>query len=337
MMRRAGEIRIGLSGWSYKPWRGHFYPPKHPYKRELAYAASVFNSIEVNGTFYSLQRPETFRSWSGQVPDGFVFALKGPRFITHIKRLKDARGALANFFASGPLALGAGLGPFLWQLPPNFRFDADLLAAFFDLLPRSTAAAARLARGHDARFRDRVWVETDADRPLRHALEIRHDSFRDAAFIALLRRHGIALVCADTVDWPLLMDLTADFVYCRLHGSGELYRSRYSEAALRRWAERARAWSEGRPMADGDFAGRTQGRARKRDVFLFFDNTDKLHAPDNAQSMMRHTGLVWRPPPVERETRPGRSGEHADPVGRGRTASTKGPAGHTRHRGPHHR
>lgn len=314
-MKRSGDIRIGISGWTYKPWRGHFYPAKHPYKRELAYAASIFNSIEVNGTFYSLQRPETFRSWFDQTPEGFLFALKGPRFITHIKRLKEAKGPLDNFIASGVLALGPKLGPLLWQLPPNFRFKPDILEPFFDLLPRDTSAAARLARHHDDRFSDRVWLETDANRPIRHALEIRHESFREPAFIALLRRHDIALVCADTVAWPRLMDLTSDFVYCRLHGSGELYRSRYSDAALSRWADRIKAWSAGTPMHDGDFAGRTEGEAKKRDVFLYFDNTDKLHAPDNARSMMRRTGVDWDRHEKEREADLKRSSLHADPVG----------------------
>jgi uncharacterized protein YecE (DUF72 family) len=282
-----GTIRIGISGWTYPPWRGAFYPAKHPQKRELAYASSIFRSIEINGTFYGLQRPASFARWDEETPAGFVFAVKAPRFITHIRRLVEPAVPLANFLASGLLRLGPKLGPILWQFPPSFRFDAALLEQFLALLPHDTEAAAQCARRHDGHLKAGVWLETDAARPLRHAVEIRHESFRSPAFIDLLRRYRVALVCADTVEWPRLMDLTADFVYCRLHGSEELYRSGYDDAALDRWAARARAWSEGRPMQDGDFAGEGPGEARPRDVYLYFDNTDKLRAPDDARSLMR--------------------------------------------------
>ncbi|WP_244607038.1 DUF72 domain-containing protein [Bosea sp. CS1GBMeth4] len=298
--RRAGGpqamIRIGLSGWTYAPWRRHFYPEGLPQKNELAFATRQFPALEVNGTFYGLQKPEAFARWAQVAPEGFVFAVKGSRYITHMRRLRDIETPLANFLASGVLRLGHTLGPLLWQFPPSFRFDPGLMTDFLALLPKDTQAAAALARRHDERLEGRAWTRTDANRPLRHAIEIRHDSFRDPAFIALLRRHEVALVCADTVDWPRLMDLTADFVYCRLHGSAELYRSRYEEAELRRWAARIQAWTRGEPMRDGEFADEAgAAAARPRDVFLFFDNTDKRHAPEDAARLMRMLKQVWSP------------------------------------------
>ena len=283
---RSGEVRIGVSGWTYAPWRGRFYPKGMPHNQELAHASSVFPSIEINGTFYSMQRPDTFARWAEATPDDFVFAVKGPRFLTHMKRLNEPVAPLANFIASGPLRLGPKLGPILWQLPPSFRFDRAKLDAFFSLLPRDTETAAACGRGHDHRLRARAWLRPDARRPLRHAIEIRHESFRDPAFIELLRKHDIALVCADTVEWPLLMDLTADFVYCRLHGSRELYRSGYSPAEIARWAGRIRAWRDGRSMRDGTFIG-PAAKPTPRDVFVYFDNTDKLKAPHDARALMR--------------------------------------------------
>ena len=244
-MPRTGRLHIGISGWNYKPWRGRFYPKKLPQKQELAYASSLFPTLEINGTFYSQQRPDSFARWAAATPEGFVFAVKAPRYLTHMLRLKNVGTPLANFFASGLLRLGPKLGPILWQLPPSFRFDAERLAAFFAMLPRDTEAAARLGRRHDRKLRGRAWLTVDRRRPLRHAIEVRHESFRTPEFIALLRRHDIALVCADAVEWPLLMDVTSDFVYCRLHGSEELYASGYDEPALRRWAARIRTWRGG--------------------------------------------------------------------------------------------
>jgi len=284
--KRPGDVRIGLSGWTYKSWRGRFYPKGLPHKRELAHVGSVFPTVEINGTFYSMQRPESFGRWAELTPEDFVFAVKGPRFLTHMKRLNEPLAPLANFVASGVLRLDGKLGPILWQLPPSFRFDRDKLDAFFRLLPRDTAAAARLGRRHDHRLKARAWLRAGPGRHrLRHAIEVRHDSFCDPAFIDLLRRHDIALVCADTVDWPLLMDLTSDFVYCRLHGSRELYRSGYSAIELGRWAKRIRAWRDGKPMHDGTFVG-TPAKAEPRDVYVYFDNTDKLMAPRDALALM---------------------------------------------------
>jgi uncharacterized protein YecE (DUF72 family) len=293
---RRATIRIGVSGWTYSPWRGHFYPEDLTQKNELAFAARRFPALEINGTFYGLQKPASFARWAEATPDGFVFAVKGSRFITHMRRLREIEAPLANFLASGPLRLGPKLGPLLWQFPPSFRFDAALMKDFLALLPKDTQAAATLAQQHDERVEGRAWTRTDAKRPMRHAIEVRHESFRDPAFVDLLRDHGIALVCADTVDWPRLMDLTSDFVYCRLHGSTELYRSRYQKPDLERWAARVEAWARGTHMRDGEFAGGAGAApAQPRDVFLFFDNTDKLHAPDDAATLMRMLKLDWRP------------------------------------------
>src|SRR5262245_13887401 len=212
--RRPADVRIGISGWRYAPWRGVFYPPGWPMARELQYASRQLRSVEINGSFYSLQRPYNYRSWHEETPDDFVFAVKGGRLITHMKRLGDVDVPLANFFASGVLRLAVKLGPILWQLPPLLRFDPDRLAAFFERLPRDTHAAAALARLHDHRLDGRAWTRAEADRPIRHALEVRHPSFIDPAFVRLLRRHRIALVVADTAGkWPFMEDVTADFVY----------------------------------------------------------------------------------------------------------------------------
>ncbi|HWI82641.1 DUF72 domain-containing protein [Ramlibacter sp.] len=296
----AGHIRIGVSGWRYAPWRGNFYPPRLAQSRELEYAARAFSSIELNGSFYSLQRPSSYRQWAQQTPPGFVFAVKGGRYITHMLKLRHADTALANFFASGLLALGDKLGPILWQFPPQMKFNADLFEAFFRRLPRTSAQAARLARGHDERLQGRVALEAPLEMPLRHCVEVRHDSFVDPAFIAMLRRHGIAWVVADTPrPWPLFEDLTADFVYLRLHGSTELYNSRYSGEELERWARFIRSWAAGRQPRDARLISRERPAASAgRDVYCYFDNTDKLHAPDNARELMQLLGLQACPAPA---------------------------------------
>jgi uncharacterized protein YecE (DUF72 family) len=282
---RHGDIRIGISGWRYKGWRGVFYPEGLRQKDELAFAAKAFPTIEINGTFYSLQRPEYFVAWRDQTPDGFSFAVKGPRFITHMLKLTRPETPLANFLGNGVLALGEKLGPILWQFPPNFRFNPEKLTEFFSRLPRDTQTAARMAKKHDHRIKGRAWLRTDADRPLRYAMEIRHESFRCPEFIELLRKHDVALVVADTVDWPLLFDVTADFVYCRLHGSEQLYASGYESDALDVWAKRLVAWSQGRELRDGDCAHPRKARVATRDVFVYFDNDAKVRAPFDARAL----------------------------------------------------
>jgi uncharacterized protein YecE (DUF72 family) len=278
------DVRIGISGWRYAPWRGVFYPRGLPQREELAFASRQLPTIEINGSFYSLQTPSSFQAWHDETPDGFVFAVKGPRFITHMKKLRDVRVPLANFLASGVLALRRKLGPVLWQLPPNLGYDEQRMEDFFALLPRSTAAALELAREHDERLAGRNWLQPTPLRRLRHAVEIRHETFVDPRFVAQLRRHRIALVVADTARrWPLLEDVTADFVYVRLHGDEELYASGYGDAALADWARRIAAWRDGGQVGDARVASaRPPRRAARRDVFCYFDNDVKVHAPYDA-------------------------------------------------------
>ena len=269
--------RIGISGWRYAGWRGHFYPPGLPQRLELAYVGERLTSVEVNGSFYSLQRPSSWRSWAEQVPDDFVFAVKGPRFVTHMKKLNDVETPLATFFASGVLSLGDRLGPLLWQLPPNLGFHPDRLAAFFDLLPRTTAAASSYAAAHhDAdKLKEPADTSTPVDRPLRHVLEVRHASFRTAEFCELLRAHDIGMVVADSAGtWPMFDEVTSGVAYVRLHGDTELYASGYSDAALDHWADKVRAWE-----ADG------------LDVFVYFDNDAKVHAPFDAIALQERLGI----------------------------------------------
>ncbi|MBV6776145.1 DUF72 domain-containing protein [Xanthomonas axonopodis pv. cassiae] len=286
-------IRIGISGWRYARWRGTFYPAGLAQRRELEYAAGCFPSVEINGSFYSLQRPDSFQRWHDETPEDFVFSVKGPRFITHMKRLRDCEQALANFFASGILRLGVKLGPVLWQLPPTLRFDAELLDAFLGSLPRDSEAALARARKRDtALMQGRSALAIDRNRPIRHALEVRHDSFCDPACMRLLRRHNVAVVVADTAGkFPYLEDVSADFVYVRLHGDAQLYASGYSDTALDRWAARIAAWASG---AEPDDAARVGARARKRamrDVYCYFDNDMKVHAPFDARGLMQRLQL----------------------------------------------
>lgn len=286
---------IGISGWNYPPWRGNFYPAGLPHGRELAFAARRFNALEVNGTFYSLQRPSTFAMWRAATPPGFVFALKGGRFITHMRKLHEPLAPLANFFASGPLLLGEKLGPILWQFPPQFAFAPERFRAFFDLLPRDTHEAARLARRHDHRVRGRVHLDPLVYRPIRHAVEFRHASFVAHPFVDLLRAHNIALVVADVAGrFPTTDDVTADWMYLRLHGSRQLYVSGYSPREIEAWARRIEAWHSGQEPADARrCAPPLRCRPQPRDVFVFFDNTDvKLRAPVDARRLAERLGVA---------------------------------------------
>jgi len=291
------NIRIGISGWRYAPWRGVFYPPGLPQARELEYASRAVPTIEINGSFYSLQRPERYARWHADTPRGFVFSVKAPRYITHVLRLREPGEALANFFASGLFELKEKLGPVLWQLPPSLRFDAGLLEDFLVRLPRDTEAALSLARRRGARMTGRSRLAIDTARPLRHALEIRHDSFVDPRFVDLLRRHGVALVVADTAGkWPLCEDVTADFMYLRLHGDRKIYVSGYTARALDRWARRLRAWARGREPRDARRIGGTAPSApAARDVYCYFDNDVKVRAPADARALAARLGLPLAP------------------------------------------
>jgi uncharacterized protein YecE (DUF72 family) len=280
----AGTVRIGISGWRYGPWRGTFYPKGLTQAKELWHASRKVDTVEINGSFYSLQSPASYRAWRDQTPADFVFAVKGGSFITHIRRLRDCAKPLANFFASGVLALQDKLGPVLWQLPPWLKFDAAVVEEFFALLPRTTTAAAALGRRHDARLKHRAYTRVDVERPIRHTMEVRHDSFIDPAFVRLLRKYGVALCVADNArDWPVLEDVTADFVYCRLHGHTQMYSSGYSATALDRWADRIRAWRAGTQL-DGHFAAPDAPPPKRasRDVYVYFDNDAKIRAPYDA-------------------------------------------------------
>ena len=270
-------VRIGISGWTYPRWRGTFYPRGLPQRQELRYAAERMNSVEINGSFYSLQRRSSFEAWAASVPEDFVFAVKGGRFITHMKKLSGIETPLANFLASGVLALDQKLGPILWQLPPNLGFNADRMDAFFAQLPRSVGSAAEIAGHHDQRVPDDRAL-TKAVHPryrLRHAIEPRHESFRTPEFYRLLRRYKMALVISDNPGkWPIFTEITTDLMYLRLHGHDQLYVSGYSDHELDEWAAKIRSWTE-----------------RGCDVYVYFDNDAKVHAPFDAMSLMERLGV----------------------------------------------
>ena len=263
---------MGVSGWRYAGWRGDFYPRGLPQRRELEYLASRMTSVEMNGSFYSLQRPSTYLRMVEQTPEGFPIAVKGGRFISHFKRLVGAETALANFFASGVLGLGDRLGPVLWQLPADLPYDERRLDDFLSLLPRSAAAAVDLGSRHDDKLADdRVLLDpgSGAGRELRHVLEPRHPSFGSDAAADLLRAHGVGLVVSDSPTWPCFERVTSQVMYVRLHGHTRLYTSGYAPASLDRWAERALAW-----RADG------------LDVYVYFDNDARGRAPHDAVGLL---------------------------------------------------
>jgi uncharacterized protein YecE (DUF72 family) len=275
----AGRIRTGIAGWVFEGWRrGAFYPEGLKQKDELHFASRALTTIEINSTFYSHQKATSFEAWAAQTPDDFVFPVKGHQGITHIKRLKDVGALLANFFASGPLALGKRLGPFVWQLPPNMKFDAGRMEAFLALLPHDADALLTLAKRHDEKTKA-PYLNVDGIETVRHAIEVRHDSFADGAFVDLMRAHNVAIVVADTDKWPT-RDLTANFVYCRLQGAPGS--DRYEPADIAGWATRVRAWADGEPMTEGPFIGAPDVKPAPRDVFVHFVSTDKEHAPQNA-------------------------------------------------------
>ena len=299
-LRRPDQIRIGISGWRYARWRGKFYPKGFAHRRELEYASRALNSVEINGSFYSLQRPSSYQRWYSETPADFIFSVKGARFITHMKKLRDVETPLANFFASGVLALRQKLGPILWQLPPNLGWNEERLNNFFDLLPRNTREAAKLGTNHDDNLKARAWTKIDISRPLRYAIEVRHESFMTPEFFALLRRHNIAFVFADSAGkWPYTEDLTADFIYIRLHGAEELYVSGYTDRALDRWAERIEHWRKGKQPSDAsligtsrrDLRGRRSAASLPLDVFVYFDNDAKVYAPFDAQRLAAQLGV----------------------------------------------
>jgi uncharacterized protein YecE (DUF72 family) len=286
------RIRVGTSGWSYPSWRGTFYPQDWPRTRELELASRTFASLEINRSFYSLLTPACCQAWYAGTPRDFVFALKGSQFITHHKKLRNVETALANFFASGPLALAEKLGPIVWQLPAKQVFDESRLADFLAQLPRTLQAAAALAARHDDRLRHGAYLEVRRNRRIRHVLEARHDSFFTPALVELLARHDVALAVSDSPTWNYVEEPTASFMYLRLHGSEQLYTSSYSDAELAHWLERIVAWHTGRePESARRIAGARSRAQRARDVYVYFDNDVGGRAVANARSLL---GLLDR-------------------------------------------
>jgi uncharacterized protein YecE (DUF72 family) len=264
------SLHIGISGYDYKPWRGTFYPRELPARRWLAYASERFNSIELNGTFYSLKSPAVFQRWIAESPDDdFVFAIKGGRFITHNLKLRNCTSAMGNFFASGILQLGEKTGPFLWQLPATYQFDAQRMESFMKSLPRSSRETESVAMNHDFRLRRGSVVQAERDVPYRHAFEVRHPSYFTDEFYSILREQQCALVIADTAGkFPYSEEITADFVYIRLHGSQAIYASSYSDKELDTWARKISRWR------------------KSKDVYVYFDNDVKTYAPFDAMRLM---------------------------------------------------
>lgn len=282
------DVRIGISGWRYEPWRGDFYPTELTQKNELYYASRQVSSIEINGSFYATQSPKSYKTWAAATPDDFVFSVKCPRYITHIRRLKDVREPLSNFFASGVLHLDKKLGAFLWQFPPSFRFDEERVEEFFKMLPthfKEAVALAEESERYDAEYPKEF---ARSNRPLHHAMEVRNHSFENPDFIKLLRKYNVALVLADTAGkWPYMEDITADFMYLRLHGDEELYASGYDKSTLRWWADRIELWEAGRQASDALTISEDKPPAAKsRNIYVYFDNDMKVRAPYDARTLM---------------------------------------------------
>ena len=287
--------RVGVSGWDYDPWAGDVYPDDLPAGERLSWMARRVDALEANGSFYALLTPDAYRSWDEDTPRRLRLAVKGSRFITHNKRLKEPREPVANFLASGPLVLGAKLGPFLWQLSDRTRFDPQRLRSFVDLLPGTTDDAASLARDHDDRVED-VHLSPGDNHRVRHVLEARHESFFCREAVGILRDAGVALAISHAGDWPLREELTAGFVYIRLHGAPTTYASGYGGDALDRWAERIRAWARGgEPDDPARITDRVPPRRKGRDVYVFFDNDQGGHAPRDAWALRERLGLPELP------------------------------------------
>jgi uncharacterized protein YecE (DUF72 family) len=262
-----GRIYSGIGGWTHAPWRGVFYPKELPHARELAYAAEHLTSIEVNGTFYSTQSPKTFRKWASEVPDSFVFALKGPRYAVNRRVLKEAGDSIERFIESGITELGGKLGPLLWQFAPSKKFDEADFGGFLELLPK-----------------------TFGGRPLRHVVEVRHDSFKTPAFLALLRKFNMPVVFAEHDTYPAIADVTGDFVYARLQKGDEKLKAGYPPKALDQWAKRAHLWAHGGEPKDLPKVGQTSAAKQPRDVFIYFIHEAKVRAPAAAIALIERLG-----------------------------------------------
>jgi uncharacterized protein YecE (DUF72 family) len=285
-------IRAGMAGWVFEEWRGGaFYPVGLKQKDELAYASRHVTAIEINATFYRNQTPASFLKWAADTPPGFRFTVKGPQLVTHIKKLNDVETPLANFFASGVLSLSQRLGPICWQLPGNLSFNPERLERFLTLLPKTPAEAVALAQKHDERIAEPS-LDIAGVGPLRHALEVRHKSFATPKHIDLLKAHNVALVVADTADWPWA-DQTADFTYCRLQGAPGA--DHYTPAEITAWAERFRALATGGPPPELSRLVAPPATEPPREVFAFFVSTDKQNAPRHAQEVQKQLGITPEP------------------------------------------
>jgi uncharacterized protein YecE (DUF72 family) len=267
---KTGRIYSGIGGWTFAPWRGVFYPKGLTHAQELSYAAQHLTSIEVNGTFYRTQSPASYRKWAAEVPDGFVFSLKGPRFAVNRRVLAEAGDSIKRFLHSGPLELGDKLGPLLWQFAPTKKFEEADFGKFLELLPT-----------------------TFDGRPMRHVIEVRHDSFCVPAFIALLRQFQFPVVFAEHATYPAIADLTGDFVYARLQKGQEKLKAGYPPKALDEWAERAKTWASGGAPDDLRYvAAEPKSKVKKqpRDVFIYFIHEAKVRAPAAAMALIERVG-----------------------------------------------
>ena len=262
-MNGQAGIHIGVGGWDYDPWRGAFYPPGLPRTKQLEYAGRHLTATEINATFYKLQKPEIYARWAKMVPDGFRFAIKGSRFCTNRKALGEAGEAIGRFCAQGFTELGDKLGPINWQLAPTKRFDAEEIGAFLALLPARQDGVA-----------------------LRHALEVRHESFRCPEFVAAARAAGVAIVLADSDDYPQIADITANFVYARLQRTREGERTGYPARELDRWVQVVRGWRDGASPKGLDYVATAAAPARPREVFAFFISGAKVRNPAAAQALI---------------------------------------------------
>jgi uncharacterized protein YecE (DUF72 family) len=283
------KFYVGTSGWQFEGWRNDFFPKGLVQKKELGYLSNQVNSIEINGTFYSLQRPTSFEKWYEETPKGFVFSIKGNNFITHIKRLNNVEEGVCNFMASGLFNLKEKLGPFLWQFPPSMQLDMERFKKFFELLPFDSKAAQKLAKKHTAKVEGRSVTKAHGDFPIRHSVEVRHPSFMVPEFIDLLREYNIALVFGHSggPSQPYVEDLTSDFIYARMHGQEAKYKDGYGEKFVTNWSQRVKTWMDGKQPKDAECLTDTKPKSVKRDVFIYFDTEAKATAPFDAVTLLR--------------------------------------------------
>lgn len=280
------KVYVGCSGWTFPGWKGTFYPKGLSAKKELSYATRQLTSIEINGTFYSMQKPATFQRWHDEAPDDFVYAVKGPEYITHRQRLKDVGTPLSNFLASGLLLLGKKLGPILWQFPPNMILKDDRFETFIKMLPHDSLAAGKLAKNHSDWMEERNFTAVKTKFPIRHAFEFRHPSFMNPDFIKLMREYNVAVVFAHSgaEKSPYFEDVTSDFIYGRMHGQEEKYKKGYcgERDTLKWFAKRVETWIAGKQPKDAMCVVDKAPPVKKRDAFIYFDTEEKVYAPQDA-------------------------------------------------------